>query len=118
MDKSMTFSVCVLLFGVLIACFSQLLLKKAAMRTYDKWYKQYLNWYVILGYCIMLLSTLCSAIAYRVVPLSTGPVWTAAQQLFMLTLCFFCLKERPSKRKLAGLGIIIVGVFVFTFQFA
>lgn len=103
----------VLLFGVLIACFSQILLKKAAVRKYSKWYWQYLNFSVIAAYAIMVISTLCSTFAYRVIPLSTGPIWTAAQQLFMVVLTFLFLGERPTKRKLLGLCVIMVGVLIF-----
>lgn len=103
----------IMLFGVLIASFSQLLLKKGALRVYEKWYLQYLNIWVVSGYFIMFLSTLCSLIAYRVIPLSTGPVWTAAQQVFVVSLSYFFLGEKPNKRKLCGLALILLGVLIF-----
>ncbi|MDO5111450.1 MAG: EamA family transporter [Clostridia bacterium] len=113
MDKIMLIHMLVMLFGVFISSFSQLLLKKAALHTYTKWYRQYLNVWVAGGYFIMFLSTLCSLVAYRVIPLSTGPIWTAAQQVFVASLSFFFLGEKPNKRKLCGLALILLGVLVF-----
>jgi len=103
----------IMLLGVLIAVVSQIMLKKAADRQYDKWYKQYLNALVIVGYGLMVLSTLCSVVAYRVVPLSSAPLWSAAAQVFIVVLSFLFLGERPGKKKMAGLLIVAVGAAVF-----
>ena len=113
MTDSIIFNVMLALFGVLIACCSQILLKKAALKVYDKWYRQYLNALVIAGYAIMLASTLCSVFAYRVLPISMSPVFTAAQQVFNVILCYLLLGERPNKRSLIGLGVIVIGILIF-----
>ncbi len=113
MTKSYVFNVVLALIGVLIACFSQILLKKSALRVYDKWYRQYLNVRVISGYVIMLVSTMLSVLAFRVLPISISPVFTAAQQIFNVILCFLFLSERPGKKTLLGLGVIVVGILIF-----
>ena len=103
----------VMLLGVAIAGFSQLLLKRAAGREYSHWIFQYLNVRVIAGYAIMVFSTLCTVYAYRVIPLSMSPIWEAAGQIIVAALSFFVLKEKMTRRKLIGLGVILVGILVF-----
>lgn len=103
-----------MLFGVLISDFSQILLKIAAAKTYKNWLFQYLNWRVITAYFIFFVSTICTVIAYRVVPLSMSPVWTAAGQIFVTILSFAILGEKPGKKKILGIFIIIIGLFVFS----
>lgn len=105
----------IMLFGVLISDLSQILLKKAAMKTYKSWIFQYLNWRVIVAYIIFFSATICTVIAYRVVPLSMSPVWTAAGQIFVTILSFWLLGEKPNRKKVIGIGIIIIGLFVFSF---
>ena len=103
----------IMLGGVVIAGLSQLFLKKAATQEYKSFLQQYLNWRVILGYGMMVLSTLCTVIAQRVIPLSMGPIWDASGQIFVLMISVFILKEHISKRKLTGLCIIIAGILIF-----
>lgn len=103
----------IMLAGVVIAGLSQLFLKNAATKTYDTFLQQYLNWRVILGYGMMVLSTLCTVIAQRVIPLSMGPIWDASGQIFVLMISFFILKEHISKRKFTGLCIMIAGILIF-----
>lgn len=103
----------VMLLGVLIAGFSQLLLKKAAGEQYTHWIYQYLNVRVIAGYTIMVLSTLCTVYAYKVIPLSMSPIWEAAGQIIVAMLSFFVLREKVSRRKLIGLAVILVGILVY-----
>jgi uncharacterized membrane protein YraQ (UPF0718 family) len=52
MSDSFALNLGVMIFGVLIAALSQIILKKAAMRTYDSWIKQYLNFPVVFAYFI------------------------------------------------------------------
>lgn len=103
----------IMILGVLMGGVSQILLKKAANKKYDKWYKSYLNPYVIIAYSIFVLSTVCTVIAYRVVPLSMSPVWTSASYIAVTAMSFFILHEKPSRKKLIGFAIITVGILVF-----
>jgi len=105
----------IMLFGVLIAGFSQIILKKASGKEYKSLIRQYLNFRVIFSYGLFALSTVCSLIAYRVLPLSMGPVWTAAAQIFVVVLGYFMLGERPNKRKIWGLILITFGIIIFCF---
>ncbi len=114
---SFAFNFGVMLFGVLIAALSQILLKKAALRVYDKWWRQYLNPTVVFAYAIFLLSSFCSVVALRVLPLSLMPIWNSAAYLFVALFAFLIMKERPGKRKLIGLGVILAGIALFSITF-
>lgn len=103
----------IMLLGVTIAGFSQLLLKKAANQSYSSFAKQYLNWRVIVGYGMMVASTLCTIFAQRVLPLSMGPIWDASGQIIVLAIGVFILNEHISKQKWIGLCIMITGILIF-----
>lgn len=114
MNSEFTLNLGIMLFGVVISALSQIILKKAALKTYDVWWKQYLNGPVVFAYAIFILSSLCSVIALRVLPLSLMPIWNSAAYLFVALFAFLIMKERPGKRKLMGLGIILVGIVIFS----
>lgn len=101
------------LFGVTIAAFSQLFLKTSANKTYTSWWRQLVNWRVILAYAVFLVSTLCSLFALRVLPLTFSGLWSAFSQLLVFTLSILVLKEKVTKRAVIGVAIIVVGIFVF-----
>lgn len=100
------------LFSVFISSVSQILLKSSAKQQYEKSWKDYLNWKVIVAYGIFFLSSLLTVFAYRYVPLSMGPILEASGYLFVAVLGYFILKERIGKRKWLGLSLILVGIVV------
>lgn len=101
-------------FGVLIASISQMLLKKAAQKQYSHWIRQYLNPLVISGYFIMVLSTVCTVIAMRRIPLTTTPIWNSSGIIFVAILGSIFFKEKISRKKLLGLIIVIAGIVIFS----
>ena len=70
MDKTQILYAGVLLAGVFISAISQVMLKKAAMKTYDSPIREYLNPLVIFAYVLFVGTTLLSIVAYRGIPLS------------------------------------------------
>lgn len=106
----------IFLCSVFISSVSQILLKSSANQKYENVLKEYFNVKVILAYGIFFASTLMTIIAYRYVPLSMGAILEASGYIFVSVLSYFFLKEKISTRKLLGLGIILVGIFVFNFQ--
>ena len=60
--------------SVTVASFSQVLLKKSAMKTYDSSIREYLNVWVIGGYFLLFCSMLISLWAYGGVDYKNGPV--------------------------------------------
>ena len=98
------------LLSVLIADISQILLKKAASRDYTSVLKSYLNFKVIFAYFLFALSTVCSVIALKRLPLSMSPLWQSMGQVFVVLLSYFILKEKINNKKIIGIAIIIAGI--------
>lgn len=101
--------------SVLIADISQIILKKAAVKKYSKWYKSYLNFPVISAYGMFFVSTIFSVISLKKLPLSLSPVWQSMGQIFVVVLSYFVLHEKISRTKLHGILIIIIGIILFSF---
>ena len=74
----------------MLSSFSQILLKKSALKQYDTFLKQYLNPLVIGGYGITALCMVLTILAYRGMPYKYG------------------------RRKTAGMFVIVAGVIVFS----
>ncbi len=114
MQNSFWVHLAIMLLGVSIGAVSQILLKKAAQQTYDTFWKQYLNARVIGAYSMFVLSTLCTVVALRVLPLSLMPVWNSAAYVLVTLFAYLIMKERPNRKKLVGLGVILLGIVLFS----
>lgn len=110
--NSLFIHILILLSSVVIACLSQLLLKKEANKEHPTFISQYLNLPVILAYIVMLVSNILSLLAFRVVPLSLSPIGDAVSQIVTVTLSIIFLKEKMTRKKLFGLLIIIIGTVI------
>ncbi|MEG1426998.1 MAG: EamA family transporter [Oscillospiraceae bacterium] len=113
MSNEVLFTI-IFLISVLVAAVSQILLKKSANKTYASPLKEYLNPMVIIAYGLFFLSSLITVLAYRYVPLSAGPILESTGYIYVAVLSFIFLKEKISKRKLLGMGLIIFGILVFS----
>lgn len=102
------------LFGVFISSVSQVLLKKSAMSDHDNVAKEYLNGKVIFAYVLFVAATLLSAFAYRGIPLSMGPVLDATGYLYITFFGVVLFHERLNTRKVIALGLIILGILVYS----
>lgn len=102
-----------LLLSVTIASFSQILLKKSAAKKYDNVIKEYLNPYVIIGYGMMVGSTILTILAYRGIEYKNGPVIESLGYILIIALSYFFFKEPVTKKKIIGNVLILLGVFVF-----
>ncbi len=100
--------------GVLISAFAQVLLKKSADTKKDNIIKEYLNVKTICSYAIFFIATLCSVFAYKYLPLSYGPILGTLEYIFVAILSYIFLKERIKRKKLVGLLIVLVGVFIYS----
>ena len=99
--------------GVVIASFSQVLLKKGAMRPHISFIRDYLNAPVIIGYAMMFLSVLAAMFAYRGLPMMTVPIIEALGFVLVPVLSFFFFKEKFTRSKFIGIVIIIAGVIIY-----
>lgn len=102
-----------LVLSVTVASFSQILLKKSAAKEYDNIIREYLNPYVIIGYGMMVISTILTIIAYRGVEYKNGPVIESLGYLLVMFLSFAFFKEPITKKKVMGNVLILLGILVF-----
>ena len=100
--------------SVLISSISQVMLKTSANKSYSDRIKEYLNPTVIIAYGLFFLSTLITVFAYKVVPLSLGPVLESTGYVFVAVLGVVLLKEKMSPRKLFGMILILTGIALFS----
>lgn len=100
--------------GVIISSFAQILLKKSTNIKKENFLKEYLNIKTIAAYSIFFLATLCTVFSYKFLPLSYGPVLGTLEYLFITILSYYLLNENVKKKKLLGLIIIIIGVFLYS----
>ena len=111
-------SVIILLVSVFISAVSQIMLKVSANKTYESRIKEYMNPLVIIAYVFFLGSTVLTMIALKHVPLSLQPILESSSYIFVSVMGYFLLKERFGKRKLIGLALILLGIFVYSINIA
>ena len=99
--------------AVVISSFSQILLKKSANKEYGSLIKEYLNPYVIIGYGMMVMSTILMILAYRKIEYKNGPVIESLGYILIMFLSFGFFKEPITKRKVFGNLLILLVIFIF-----
>lgn len=102
-----------LIMSVLVASFSQILLKKSAGKTYTSVIREYVNPFVITGYGLMLVSTALTVAAYKGIELKNGAVIEALGFPVVMVLSRFFFREQITKKKLLGNSLILIGMVVF-----
>lgn len=104
------------LFSVMVASFAQVLLKKSAERYEDtSFIQKFLNAGVLIAYIMLFLSLFLNTFVLKTLQLKYLPCLTATSFLWVLLFSRIFLKEHPTKNKLLGIAIIIVGVIVAQF---
>ncbi|MBO6218698.1 MAG: EamA family transporter [Treponema sp.] len=109
----MIFYIAILIFSVFISAFSQVLLKKSALKTYSSFLREYINFYVIPAYGIYFLAVFLDLLALRKVPVSFVPVAEASSYVFVLLFGKIFFNESFSKRKIIAMILIMTGIIVF-----
>lgn len=111
--SSLGISVCLLLLSVFISSVSQIILKKAADKTYENPLKEYMNPMVIGAYGLFFCSVILTMLALKHVPLSMSPILESTGYIFVSVMGYIFLKERFSRRKLMGFALILAGIVIF-----
>lgn len=109
----MTISYIILITSVTIASVSQILLKAGANKQYPSIIRQYLNIFVISGYGLTFLSMLLTMIAYRGLEYKIGPLIESLGFVIVMILSRIFFKEALSLKKILGICIILVGIFIY-----
>ncbi len=100
--------------GIIISAFAQVLLKKSADTKRENIIKEYLNVKTICSYLVFFIATLLSVFAYKYLPLSYGPILGTLEYIFVAILGYLLLKEKIKRKKLVGLLIVLIGVFIYS----
>lgn len=100
--------------GTFLSAISQILLKQSANRPHKKAIYEYLNWRVILSYCIFFGVLLMNTYAYTKVDMKYGAVIDTLSYVFVMILSCLLLREKFSRGKIIGNLIIMAGVIVYT----
>lgn len=103
----------VALMSVVIASFSQIMLKLAAGKTYSSKIREYLNVYVISGYGMLFISMVLTIVAYSHLSYLSVPVVEAVGYVLVPVLSYLIFKEKLSKRKVLGIGFILLGIVIY-----
>lgn len=113
MDRKMILYAGILLLGVFIGAISQVMLKKAALKTYPSRIREYLNPLVIFAYVLFVGTTFLSILSYRVIPLSMGPILEATGYFYVMVFGVTLFKEKINRKKIIALILIIGGIAVY-----
>lgn len=100
--------------GVLISAISQVLLKKAAQKTYLTLYNQYLNFKVILAYILFFISTLITVYSYKKIPLSFGGLLDAMGYIYVTLFGILIFKEKLNLKRICSLILIVFGIIIYS----
>lgn len=114
MNGQLILYACIMLLGVFISSVAQVLLKKAAQKQYGSVLEEYLNWPVITAYAIFFAATFLSIYAYKVVPLSMGPILEATGYIYVTIFGVTIFHEKLDRWKLIALALIIGGIVVYS----
>ena len=104
----------ILLFGVFISAVSQVILKKESMKSHESISKEYLNFRVMFAYGLFVGTTLLCILAYKVVPLSMGPVLEATSYIWITLFGVYIFKEKITKNRIIALILIVLGIAIFS----
>ncbi|MBQ9165883.1 MAG: EamA family transporter [Oscillospiraceae bacterium] len=98
--------------AVVISSVSQVLLKKKADQAPKNFIMKFLNLPVIVSYILLFASMMLNSLALREMDVSVLPCITATSFLWIMVLSAIFLGEKPTRRKVIGVVMILVGVVV------
>lgn len=99
--------------AVFVSTASQMLLKRGALRESKGFLDDYMNPWVIGGYVLMIISTLCIIFAYRGVDYKNGPVVESLGFVLVMIFGRAFFREKLSQKKILGMCLVIAGIAVF-----
>ncbi len=95
--------------GLLLSAISHVPMKMSAQKKHKNKLAEYLNFQVIFAYFLCGMTTVCTVIAYKKVPLSVGGVLSTLEYIFVALVGVLFFKEKVNKRKFVGLCLIVLG---------
>lgn len=102
------------IFSGILSSFSQILLKKSAMKKQETVISEYMNLNVIVAYGITVICMLLTIIAFRGIPYKYGSVLESLTYIYIMILSKLFIGERITKYRLIGNIMIVIGVIIFS----
>ncbi|NMB06993.1 MAG: EamA family transporter [Tissierellia bacterium] len=106
-------AIIIILISSFIVAISQCILKSSANRKHKSIIGEYINFRVIFGYGLFMLSLFLNVIAYQGIPYKLGPIIASTSYIFIMILSRVILKEKITKRKVLGNILILTGIIIF-----
>ncbi len=104
-----------ILLSTFISAVSQVMLKKAAMKTWESRLREYLNAPVIAAYLIFGAAAVMTVWAYRGIEVSQGTLLETSGYLFVFAFDVMLFRERVTQRKVIGTALIVGGILITVF---
>ena len=101
-----------LLFGTFISAVSQVLLKKAAMKTYPSRIREYLNASVSFAYLVFMAATVMTVYSYRGLDVSQGTLLETTSYIFVFAFDVMIFHQKITGKKIWGTVLIIAGILL------
>lgn len=110
----MTFYHLIVIIGVILSAFSQILLKKSAMETHKSKIYEILNLKVVTAYSIFFLVIFANIFALKKgVNIKDMPILESLGYIFVPVIAFFFLSEKINKKNTFSILLIISGIIIF-----
>jgi len=104
--------VAIFIAGVCLAAIGQVLMKKGATRGRSV-VRSFFDPFVITGYALMLVSTVTSTIALKVLPLKVTVTLLPLGYIVVVLLSVALLREKMRRHHVWGMLIILIGIVIF-----
>ena len=105
--------VVLLILSVAVASVSQIILKLSASEEHSSVIKEYFNIKVVVGYGMMVFSTILTILAFRGLDYKNGPIIESLGYIFVMLLSYFILHEKITRKKVIGNALILLGIAMF-----
>lgn len=99
--------------SVVVASFSQILLKKSAEKEHASVIREYLNPYVIFGYGMLFVSMLLTIMAFRGIEYKNGAIIESLGYVLVIVLSRLFFRERITRNKILGTCCILAGIIIY-----
>lgn len=106
-------AIIIILISSFIVAISQCILKSSANKIHKSIIFEYLNFRVIFGYGLFMMSLFLNVIAYQGIPYKLGPIIASTSYIFIMILSRVILKEKITKQKILGNILILIGIIIF-----
>ena len=104
------------LLACLLTAFSQILLKRSAVKKHSSFLKEYMNINVFVAYSIFFGVVFLNIYVLSVLELKIAAILNTSTYFFTGLLSYLILHEKISLQSIAGMLIIASGIFISVYK--